>query len=154
MTDPVADAEAEILRLHNAWFDANVGLRGHLLRAIFAGEKFFDYNLNGYRYDGITEMERLWALDHMKAAFDIVELGNVRNLSIVAGADMGWLTAESDCVLRIVAPGTGESETTIVPFRITECYRRDDGEGNPEWRMWHFHCSAALTDVEKRFDPA
>lgn len=158
MTDPVAEATAEIQRLHDAWFDANIGLRGDLLRAIFAGERFFDFNLNGYRYDGISEMEKLWAPEHMKGAFDIVELANLRNQSIVAGADIGWLTLEAECVMRMITDGmgdmAGEGETVTIPFRITECFRRDDGEGNPQWRMWHFHCSTARTDVEKRFDPA
>ena len=27
------------------------------------------------------------------------------------------------------------------PARSTEAYQRDDGPGNPECRMWHFHCS-------------
>lgn len=156
MSDPFIKEKDEIVRLHNIWFDANVGLRGDMLRDIFAGEKFFDYNLNGYRYDGITEMEKLWSPDHIKAAFEIVELANSRNLQIVAGADMAWLTVEADCVMRMITGGMGDmkgdGERVVLPFRITECYRRDDGEGNPEWRMWHFHCSPERTDVEKRFD--
>jgi hypothetical protein len=157
MTDPVTEAESEILRLHREWFAANLGLQGHLLRDIFAGERFFDFNLNGYRYDGITEMEKLWSPEHMPAAFDLQALTNVRNLAVVASGDIGWLTCEADCVLKMRSSGigdmAGEEEIVVMPFRMTECYRRDDGEGAPTWRMWHFHCSAARVDVEKRFDP-
>jgi hypothetical protein len=33
-------------------------------------------------------------------------------------------------------------------YRSTEVYKRDDGEGRPEWRMWHFHCSTRPPDDE------
>ncbi|WP_336966624.1 hypothetical protein [Sphingobium aquiterrae] len=158
MTDPVAEATAEIQRLHDIWFEANIDLKSHLLPGVFAGERFFDYNLNGYRYDGVSEMEKLWEPAHMKAAFEILELANIRNKSIVATADIGWLTLEADCVMKMITGGMGdmggEGDLVTLPFRITECYRRDDGNGNSEWRMWHFHCSPERTDVEKRFDPA
>ena len=35
-------------------------------------------------------------------------------------------------------------------YRSTEVYKRDDGEGGKEWRMWHFHCS---TRPEREIPP-
>ena len=39
-----------------------------------------------------------------------------------------------------------------VPQRIreTEIYRRDDGHGNPVWKMWHHHASPCADDHEPR----
>jgi hypothetical protein len=36
-------------------------------------------------------------------------------------------------------PQAGETMTDR--GRSTEIYKRDDGEGRPIWKMWHFHCS-------------
>lgn len=156
MSDPVSEAKAEILRLHRAWFDANAGLKGDMLKDIFAGETFFNYNLNGYRYNGLAEMEKLWSPQYMPSAFDLRKLFNERNLEIVACAEMGWLTVEADVEMKMKASSgmgemRGEEEVVVMPFRITETYRRDDGAGNPVWRMWHFHCSQELPDTGKRF---
>ncbi len=156
MSDPIAEAKAEILRLHNAWFEANAGLQGHKLASIFAGERFFDYNLNGYRYNGISDMEKLWSPNFMPSAFDLRSLKNVRNFQIEATAEMGWVTCEADCELAMRKQGMGEmkgdNEVVVMPFRITEVYRKDDGNGNPVWRMWHFHCSQELPDNSRRFE--
>lgn len=61
MSQTVTDPKAEILRLHRAWFDANHGLQGRKLKDIMANEEFFNYNLNGYTYRGLSEIEKLWA---------------------------------------------------------------------------------------------
>jgi hypothetical protein len=156
MSDPIAEAKAQILRLHRAWFEANTDLQGHKLEHIMAGEAFFNYNLNGYRYNGLSEIEKLWKPQHMGSAFDLRELRNERNLHIEATQDMGWLTVEGDVELRMKnAAGSGEmrgdGDVVVMPFRITELYRRDDGQGNPVWRMWHFHSSQELVDGGKRF---
>jgi hypothetical protein len=156
MSDPIAEAKAEILRLHRAWQEANAGLQGGKLRHIMAGESFFNYNLNGYRYDGLSEIEKLWEPEHMPSAFELIELRNERHLNIEATPDMGWLTVEADCELRMKTPGgsgdmRGDGEVVVMPYRITELFRRDDGRGNPVWRMWHFHASKELVDGGKRF---
>lgn len=156
MTEGNAEATSEIQRLHDAWFKANGGLHGEMLKDILAGEEFFDYNLNGYTYYGLAEMEKLWSPEHMGSAFDLRGIGNERNLRIEAGETMGWLTVEADVELRMKDPaGSGEmrgdGDVVVMPFRITECYRKDDGAGNPVWRMWHFHCSQILADGGNRF---
>ncbi|HZZ48338.1 MAG TPA: hypothetical protein VFE65_15770 [Pseudonocardia sp.] len=156
MTDNIAEARAEIQRLHNAWFTANGGLHGEMLKDILAGEEFFNYNLNGYTYYGLAEMEKLWAPEHMGAAFELRGISNEQNLRIEATETMGWLTVEADVELRMKEPGgsgemRGDGEVVVMPFRITECYRRDDGTGRSIWRMWHFHCSQVLADGGKRF---
>jgi hypothetical protein len=150
------ETRTEIQRLHDAWFEANGGLRGEMLKDILAGEEFFDYNLNGYTYYGLSEMEKLWSPKHMGSAFELLGITNERNLRVEAGDTMAWLTAEADVKLRMKdAAGSGEmrgdSEVVVMPFRITECYRKDDGTGRPQWRMWHFHCSQILNDGGLRF---
>ena len=156
MSKSVVDAKAEILRLHRAWFEANHGLQGGKLKDIMANEEFFNYNLNGYTYRGLSEIEKLWAPQHMPSAFDLRKLFNERNLRIEATDDMGWLTVEADVELVMKTPGgsgemRGDGDVVVMPFRITELYRRNDGKGNPVWRMWHFHCSQELVDGGKRF---
>jgi hypothetical protein len=156
MTDTIVEARSEIQRLHDAWFKANGGLRGELLQDILAGEKFFNYNLNGYTYHGLAEMEKLWSPEHMGSAFELLGIKNERNQQIEATETMGWLTVEADVDLRMKRPDgsgemRGEGDVVTMPFRITECYRQDDGTGKPTWRMWHFHCSQILADGGNRF---
>lgn len=156
MPQAIDETKAEILRLHRAWFDANSGLQSDRLKHIMAGEAFFNYNLNGYRYDGLSEIEKLWQPQHMASAFELRELRNERHLQVEASAEMGWVTCEADCELRMKLVGgsgrmSGEGEIVVMPFRITEIFRRDDGSGQPVWRMWHFHCSPELADGGKRF---
>lgn len=156
MTNSIAEARSEIQRLHDAWFKANAGLRGDLLEDILAAEKFFNYNLNGYAYYGLSEMEKLWSPAHMPSAFDLRAIINERNLRIEATDTMGWLTVEADVELAMkLDQGSGdmrgEGEVVLMPFRITECYQKDDGDGAPVWRMWHFHCSQILADGGPRF---
>jgi hypothetical protein len=156
MTDSIAEARSEIQRLHDAWFKANGGLHGEMLEDILAGEEFFNYNLNGYTYNGLAEMEKLWSPEHMGAAFDLRGIHNERNLRIEANETLGWLTVEADVELAMkLEGGSGEMRGTgdlvTMPFRITECYQKDDGTGRPVWRMWHFHCSQILADGGPRF---
>lgn len=156
MSDPIVEAKAQILRVHRAWVAANSFLQRDQLKHIMAGQAFFNYNLNGYRYDGLAELEKLWEPQNMPSAFDLIELRNERHLHIEATADMGWLTVEGDCELRMkTAAGSGDmrgdGQTVVMPYRITELFRRDDGQGNPVWRMWHFHASQELVDGGKRF---
>jgi hypothetical protein len=73
---------------------------------------------------------------------------------------MAWIGSEGIFPLRLIgAEGTG-SDTWQVdntdnqhdPFRLraTEVYQRDDGEGKPVWKMWHFHASPLPPEDEKR----
>lgn len=70
-------------------------------------------------------------------------------MQFVAEGNLAWLTAEVLFPVREVGDqgmatkSTGYDPATALRIRATECYRRDDGNGNAEWRMWHFHCSPA-----------
>jgi hypothetical protein len=64
---------------------------------------------------------------------------------------MAWLACEN--VVRVeLAPGLEVPGIPKTPFRIrsTEVYQRDDGAGNPVWKMWHFHCSPTAAESELR----
>lgn len=71
---------------------------------------------------------------------------------------MAWLACEGVLPIRAVGrSGTGASNlqttgSSVVPFRVrtTEVYHRDDGEGDPIWTMWHFHCSPSAPEDEPR----
>lgn len=156
MSEAVETAKKEILRLHHEWFEANLGLQGDRLKHIMAGEKFYNYNLNGYTYQGLAELEKLWRPEHMPTAFDLRDIRNERNLRIEATEDIGWLTVDADCemVMKLESGSgemRGEGDVVVMPFRITEIFRRDDGRGESVWRMWHFHASQQLADGGPRF---
>lgn len=140
---------AEILRLHNQWFRANEGLRIDQMQDVMAGEAFHHFNLNGFSYGGVKEISKLW--EALPAAFELVALKNDADLRVHVRGDMGWVSLESEVELIMVdQEGSGnmkgEGERVTMPFRITEIYVRDDGDGNPTWKMWHFHCSQRLTE--------
>jgi hypothetical protein len=37
-----------------------------------------------------------------------------------------------------------------MPIRMTEVFVREDHQGKPEWKMWHFHCSPKAPPSERR----
>jgi hypothetical protein len=76
---------------------------------------------------------------------------------------MAYLTSEG--ILPVVATGEGSGSATLdavvplnerrgdtvrVRFRETVVFRRDDGQGNPVWKIWHFHCSPLAPASEPR----
>lgn len=150
---PTQDEDrAEIQRLHDQWFRANEGLHIDQMQPVMAGEAFKHFNLNGFTYSGLSELTKLW--ERMAEAFHLKKLSNETDLRIEVRGDMGYLTVEADCELEMLQadgsgamkgddPGTAE---VVMPFRITEIYLRDDGYGNPAWKMWHFHCSSRLLE--------
>lgn len=155
MTLPTPNGDAtEILRLHHEWLASNIGLQvDRMLRVVAAGERFHHFNLNGYSYTTASEIGRLW--ENLPQVMRFCSLTPERDIRVEVRGDMGFVTSESDAECEILAlPGSGEIQgeatRTVVPFRITEIYVRDDGTGNPEWRMWHFHCSNRL-DSGPRF---
>lgn len=148
MSSEAADRE-EVLRLHNQWFRANEGLHVEQMQQVMAGEAFHHFNLNGYTYHGTAELSKLW--ENFDDAFRLDALKNENDLRVVVRGDVGWLSVEAEVHLTMVNEAgsgnmKGEGDQVVMPFRITEVYVRDDGFGNPRWKMWHFHCSSRLTD--------
>jgi hypothetical protein len=60
---------------------------------------------------------------------------------------MGYVIGEGIFPVEVLRDEDGndlpEVQKMVIRFRYTEIYKRDDGAGNPEWKMWHFHCSPA-----------
>ena len=147
--DTTSQDEQEIRRLHNVWFRANEGLHVDQMQTVMAGEAFHHFNLNGYTYNGLSELSKLW--DGMAQVFDLKKLQNDADVRVVVSGDIGWLTVESEVVLDMIEESgsgdmKGDTPTVVMPFRITEIFKRDDGYGNQVWKMWHFHCSQRLTE--------
>lgn len=142
------DDVAEILRLHRQWWDANHGIDIPRMQACFpAGSNYHMFNLQGHPYYGIAEKTALWELYAVQ--IEVTSPPPTQIVQFVADGDLAWLSAEVIFPLREVGDtGLGTTSTGYRPseqhrVRSTECYRRDDGSGNPQWRMWHFHCSPA-----------
>lgn len=149
------DREA-ILELHRTWWEANHRLVIPEMQSVFpSGDAYLMFNLNGHPYFGLEEKTKLW--EHYQGQLDIVEYPEIQVMRLTVSGDMAWLACEGIFPLRATgADGLG-SETVKVgdgidrmPLRATEIYQRDDGDGNPEWKMWHFHCSPMPSGDEPR----
>jgi hypothetical protein len=80
-----------------------------------------------------------------------------RDVRLVIRGDMAFLTAESTFTVRVLPNSDAQSgalpppgETASIPFRATEVFVREDHEGKPVWKMWHFHCSPRAPESERR----
>jgi len=143
-----ADRE-EILRLHRAWWEANRDWDIPKMRSVFAGDRYLQYNLNGHPYYGLEEKTKLW--EALAGKVTIPEISEPIRLRLEVDGDMAWLACEN--VVRVEVPPDLEIPgIPKTPFRIrsTEVYQRDDGAGNPVWKMWHFHCSPTAAENEPR----
>lgn len=147
----------EILRLHRQWYDANHGLDIPKMRECFVdgGANYLMYNLNAHPYYGLDEKTKLW--EHYKTEIEVVEPVEIKLERVDVSGDMGYVACEGVLPVRAVgAAGTGASNlpagSDVIRFRFhsTEVYKRDDGEGNPVWKMWHFHCSPLAPEDESR----
>ncbi|MFC5994665.1 YybH family protein [Pseudonocardia hispaniensis] len=155
--DPDADVAA-VLHIHREWWNANCGVDIPRMRPNFPdGQNYVMFNLQGHPYYGIDEKVRLW--EHYREELNIPELPETRIVQFVLQGDLAWLAAEVIFTLGEVGErGLGASSAGYRPslsrhrIRSTECYRRDDGNGNPDWRMWHFHCSP-LPDADEPRPP-
>jgi hypothetical protein len=139
----------EILRLHRAWWEANRDWDIPKMRSVFAGERYLQYNLNGHPYYGLEEKTKLW--EALAGKVKIPEISEPIRLRLEICGDMAWLACEN--VVRVeLPPGLEVAGIPKTPFRIrsTEIYQRDDGSGNPVWKMWHFHCSPTAAEREPR----
>jgi hypothetical protein len=147
----------EILRLHRQWAEANHGLRIPLMQEVFArgDANYLMYNLNGHPYYGLDEKVKLW--EHYKREIAVPEPLPVHDDRIEVRGDTAWIAYEGALpVMDIGQEGGGAAEMPTSAdllyfrFRATEIYHRDDGEGNPVWKMWHFHCSPLAPQDEPR----
>jgi len=140
----------EILRLHEVWWKANTDVDIPKMRTVFAGEKYLMYNLNGHPYYGLTQKTQLW--EHLGKILCIPDISTPKNLRLEIVGDVAWLACENIVRLEL-RPGVQFDGFPLTPFRIrsTEVYQRDDGNGNPVWKMWHFHCSPTAPEDAPRY---
>lgn len=139
----------EILRVHDQWWESNRDFDIEKMRGAFAREQYLQYNLTGHPYYGLEEKTRLW--EALQGAMTIPEISPPQNLRLEIVGDMAWLACEN--IIRVEVPeGVELGAIPSTPFRVrsTEVYQRDDGQANPEWRIWHFHCSPAAAEDEPR----
>jgi ketosteroid isomerase-like protein len=137
----------EIRRVHRRWWAANRGLDVERMRECFAPD-YLMWNLNGHPYFSLAEKEHLFRYykDHMVPT-EPPELWDIR---VTVDGDMGYVTSEG--ILPVVTAPHYERRGDVVRFRFRETavFRRDDGRGNREWKIWHFHCSPLAPETEPR----
>jgi hypothetical protein len=145
-----------ILDVHKKWWESNHGLRIPMMAECFpSGPNYFMFNLQGHPYFGIDEKIKLW--EFYAPQIEVVEIPEIHVMKLEISGDMSWLACEGIFPIREigaegVAAESMEVGADVMPFRIraTEVYQRDDGEGNPVWKMWHFHASPSPPDDEPR----
>lgn len=157
-TASLDDDREAIYKLHKDWWEANSGLDIPRMAACFpkGAQNYLMFNLNGHPYFGIDEKIELWKW--YQGQIEIPEIGDIRIMRTTISGDLGWIASEGVFPLRPIGEAGTGSETwqidqvDVTPFRLraTEIYQRDDGEGNPAWRMWHFHCSPLPAEDEPR----
>ena len=155
---------AEILAVSKKWWDANRNFSiAMMCEAFVGGDKFHGFNLNGHTYYAIDEWVQLWKyLGHVMTPLAQREAGEPamaepRDVRLVIRGDMAFLTAESIFTVQVLPSSDSESallsspgSVMRIPFRATEVFVREDHEGNPVWKMWHFHCSPHAPEGERR----
>ncbi|MEU8250562.1 hypothetical protein [Nonomuraea sp. NPDC048916] len=152
MTAQTSDEE-EILRLHRDWYYANFNIDIPLMRTVFpvGDENFLMFNLNDHPYFGVDDLANLWSF---YARTDRWGLCEDYVLRVDVSGDMAYVVSEGNFPAWVVRDEEGNAlpEDQIIDrpayYRSTEIYRRDDGNGRAEWKMWHFHCSTRPADDE------
>ncbi|UQS25971.1 nuclear transport factor 2 family protein [Amycolatopsis thermalba] len=135
----------QILDAHKGWYETNVGLAADRMLDYFpSGDKYHQFNLNGHTYHGARDKHRLW-VNAAKIGLDITAIKDTVGPDVQVFGDVALLTAEG--VADLLLPGQSDSVPT--PFRTTEFYRRDDGDGQPVWKIWHMHCSVMDQQMPK-----
>lgn len=137
--------KTEIMRLHTEWIESNTGLDIERMRRVFpVGKAYLMFNCNGHPYYGIDEKVAVW--EHLQHVMDYRMLDEFNHRLEIRG-DMAWLACEGYSEFNRLQEG---GRLNGYHWRATEIYMRDDGEGKPEWRMWHFHCSHHAPDDSAR----
>jgi hypothetical protein len=136
-----------ILAVHNAWLATNVDLVAETMLGFFPSgdDAYLQFNLNGFTYHGALDKARLWRnLNGLGA--QISRIGDTVEPTVQVFGDVALLTSEGECEIMLPTP-TGVLESSgVVRYRNTEFYRRDDGAGSPDWRIWHMHVSEAAAE--------
>lgn len=150
----------QILAVSKMWWDANRTFSIPMMcEAFVGGENFHGFNLNGHTYYAIDEWVQLWKyLGHvMGPASGSSAMSEPRDVRLVIRGDMAFLTAESTFTVNVLPTSDAQSaalppagQVAKIPFRATEVFVREDHEGNPVWKMWHFHCSPHAPEGEPR----
>jgi hypothetical protein len=142
---------SEVLKVHYDWWLANQCADIPLMTTCYpTGLNDLMFNYNWHPYFGIDEKVRLW--EYYKAAGLTLETApDVRIMKLEIIGDLAYIACEAE--LSTVVPESASGlidEVQALPSpgqritercRATEIYKRDDGEGRPIWKMWHFHCS-------------
>ncbi len=160
MSDIEQDLD-EIRRVHREWWASNNGLDVDRMQACFAPD-YLMWNLNGHPYYSLEEKIELFRYyrEHMVPT-QPPELWDIR---VTVDGDMAYVTSEGILPITVASDeGSGSSlidamaprydrrgEEVLFRFRETSVFRRDDGAGNREWRIWHFHCSPLAPVHEPR----
>ncbi len=153
----VAADRDEILARHRDWWIANDGLDIPMMQKAFpTGDAYLQFNLNGHPYFGIKEKTELWEWYIKNLGLG---LSDVVVMKFIIDGDTAWIASELTIPLKATGPaGTGSDswvledpdEWTSYRARVTEIYHKDDGDGNPAWRMWHYHASPLPPEDETR----
>jgi len=149
------DAEA-VLAVHNGWFASNVNLDADAMLRYFPegsaeSPGYLQFNLNGLTYNGAPEKYKLW--QNLRAVgVNITRIEDVGEPWVQVFGDTALLTSEGVAELVMPNATTGKLENPgPTRFRNTEFYRRDDGAGNSDWRIWHMHVSEAAPEGSPKY---
>ena len=147
----MSDQDA-VLKVHNGWFAANVGLHAENMLPYFPeGDGYLQFNLNGFTYHGAADKAKLW--DNLnKVGVDITRIADVGEPEVQVYGDVALLTSEGEAELLMPNASTGKLENSgVTRFRNTEIYRRDDGAGGADWRIWHMHVSESAPEGTPKY---
>lgn len=152
MAEQPSDRE-QLLRLHRDWYYSNFEINIPLMRTVFPkGEQnFLMFNLNDHPYFGVDDLADLWSYYARTDRWGLCEDYVMR---VDVSGDLGYVVSEGTFPAWQVKDEQGnplpedQYYDRIAHYRSTEVYKRDDGEGRPEWKMWHFHCSVRPPDDE------
>lgn len=148
--------QEEILRLHNEWWQSNYTLDVSRMAENFpAGDKYLMFNLQGHPYYGIEEKKKLWEYYHSQIELKAEHIRRIVRFEI--RGDIAWIATEKVEAFNDTGDrGLGGESTGVqstgkkTRSRTTAIFHRDDGNGNPEWKIWHIHSSPAPDADEPR----
>jgi ketosteroid isomerase-like protein len=157
----MTDDETEIRRVHRKWWASNVGLDVDRMRECFA-PAYLMWNLNGHPYYSLAEKVHLF--EYYKQHLVPTEPPELWDVRVTVDGDVAYVTAEGFLPFTVTSDeGSGSAlldavlplyerrgDVVLVRFRETTILRRDDGRGNPTWKIWHFHASPLAPEDEPR----
>ncbi|TDC49988.1 hypothetical protein E1212_16315 [Jiangella ureilytica] len=140
---------AQLLKLHRDWYFSNYNINIPLMRTVFPPkqDQFLMFNLNDHPYFGVDDLDALWSFYARTDRWGLCEDHVMR---VDVAGDMGYIVSEGIYPSWVIKDDEGnllpEEIDATFRYRSTEIYKRDDGEGGREWKMWHFHCSTRPDD--------